>query len=125
MKRIIAWLLILLPQPVFAADGGMPDSLLPAGLKMVGALIIVLGIVLLLYYLSRKGFGFLPAANSGAIQVVETRYLMPKKAICLVKVRGKELLLGVGTERIEHLLTLESEQADSFAETLQALKEER
>lgn len=127
MKRTIAWLFIFLPQPVFAANGGVPGSLLPAGLKITGALIIVLGIVLLLYYLIRKGFlGFLPAAKSEAIQVVEMRYLMPKKAICLVNVRGKELLLGVGTERIEYLLTLESEQTDSFAETLQAsIEEER
>lgn len=89
---------------------------------MTGGLFIVLGVVLLLYYLSRKGFGFLPATKSGAIKIVEMRHLMPKKALCLVEVRGKELLLGIGTERIEVLSMLDTppsaSPAASFEETL-------
>lgn len=89
---------------------------------MTGGLFLVLGLVLLLYYLSRKGFGFLPTAKSGAIKIIEMRHLMPKKALCLVEVRGKELLLGIGTERIEILAALDKNQPTSptvsFEETL-------
>ncbi|OGQ94853.1 MAG: hypothetical protein A2521_11230 [Deltaproteobacteria bacterium RIFOXYD12_FULL_57_12] len=68
---------------------------------------IVLGIILVFYYLSRKGLNLLPAGKAGAIKVVEMRYLMPKKALCLVNVRGRELLLGIGTERIELIAELD------------------
>ena len=72
-----------------------------AGLRLVIALGLVLGIFFLFYALSRKGFKFMPGNKSGIIKVLEMRSLGPKKALCLVEVRGEELLLGVGGERVE------------------------
>lgn len=87
---------------------------------MIGALILVLGIVLLFYYISRKGFGFLPATKSGAIKILEVRHLMPKKSLFLVEIRGRELLLGVGVDRIELLSRFDQNGSTSFEETLQS-----
>ena len=105
MKLIPFVFFTMLPATASAADWGT-DSMLPASLKLIGALTIVLGLVLLLYYCSRKGFSFLPNPKSGAIKLIEARHLMPKKSLFLVEVRGKELLLGVGAERIELLSTI-------------------
>ena len=119
MKRVLTILLFLIATPAWA-DSGSPD-LLPASLKVFGSLAVVLGIVLVLYVLARKGMGgLLPAAKSGAIRIVETRHLGAKKSLCLVEVRGEELLLGVGGERIELLSRLGRREEGSFAETLEA-----
>ena len=91
---------------------------------------MVLGIVLLLYALGRKGMGkgWLPNAKGGAIRIVEMRHLAPKKSICLIEVRGEELLLGVGLERIEVLARFEragQPPSGGFQATLDAARGEQ
>jgi flagellar protein FliO/FliZ len=117
MRLASIFIFVLLPTSAAAAEWG-PDTMLPASLKLIGALTIVLGLVLLLYYCSRKGFGFLPGQKTGAIKVIEARHLMPKKSLFLVEVRGREMLLGVGVDRIELLSQLDWHNTTSFAETL-------
>ncbi len=116
MRRLFSLILTLWPSMALAAES---DGVFTASLKVMAALAVVLGIVLLLYAASRKGFGFLPAAKGGAIKVVEMRHLAPKKALCLVEVRGQELLLSVGADRIELLTRLGSKpEEESFEKTL-------
>ena len=116
MKRLFVAALCLWPSLALAADSG---SLLASSLKMLAALGVVLGLVLLLYAASRKGFGFLPAAKGGAIKIVEMRHLAPRKAVCLVEVRGREFLLSVGNDRVELLTSLGPKEAQkSFEENL-------
>lgn len=113
--------MLLLPamaSPAWAeqiAGGG--DLFIP-WIKMIVALLFVLGLILLLYYgASRKGFGLLPAARSGQIKVLEMRSLGPKKGVCLIRVRDEEFLLGLGGDRVELLARLEGPKT-TFAETL-------
>ncbi|BCA79121.1 flagellar biosynthetic protein FliO [Desulfuromonas sp. AOP6] len=117
MLRLLSFpVLWLWPSLALAAESG---SLLASSLKMLAALGVVLGLVLLLYAASRKGFGFLPAAKGGAIKIIEMRHLAPRKAICLVEIRGREFLLGVGSERVELLTPLgPKERQHSFEENL-------
>ena len=123
MKKLVCLLFIFMPCPAYAATS---SGLLPASLKMAGALLGVVGLLLLLYHFSRKGlFGLLPVAKSGAIKVSEMKYLMPKKAVCLVEVKGREFLLGVGVDRVELIASLDGQQTASFEETLQANLEEK
>lgn len=106
MKQLLIILIVLAtPVPVLAAEGS--SSLAASGLQMLAGLAIVLGLLYLLYALSRKGLGLLPASRGGLIRIVEVRSLGGRKGLCLVEVRGRELLLGFGPERIEYLATLE------------------
>jgi len=123
MKLVTVFMFVLLPCTAAAADWG-PDAMLPAGLKLIGALTVILGLVLLLYYCSRKGFGFLPGPKTGAIKLIEARHLMPKKSLFLVEVRGRELLLGVGVDRIELLSRLDWHNTTPFEETLNSRLED-
>jgi len=108
---------LLLATPACAADGGSGD-LLGSWVKLIVALLVVIGIILLLYALSRKGFGFLPAARGGAIKVVEMRSLGPKKGVCLIRVRDEEFLLGLGGDRVELIAPIRRPE-QSFSETLE------
>ncbi|MCW8894050.1 MAG: flagellar biosynthetic protein FliO [Deltaproteobacteria bacterium] len=119
--RLLCLMLLFSAQPLFAADTVSEPSLLGSSLKMVAALAVVCGILLLFYAASRKGFGILPQKKSGLIKVVETRPLGGRKFLCIVKVRGEEMLLGLSNDRIECLSKLSS--SDNFAETLQQVEE--
>lgn len=121
--RLLAFIFIFIAQPVFAAEPITEPSLLGSSLKMLAALGVVIGILLLLYAASRKGFGVLPQKKNGLIQVLETRPLGGRKFLCVVKVRGEEMLLGLSNDRIEHLSALST--GDKFAETLQQVEEGR
>ncbi|MEA3362561.1 MAG: flagellar biosynthetic protein FliO [Thermodesulfobacteriota bacterium] len=121
--RLSAFLFIFVAQPVFAADTIAEPSLLGSSLKMMAALAVVIGILLLLYAASRKGFKVLPQKKNGLIQVLETRPLGGRKFLCVVKVRGEEMLLGMSNDRIEYLSKVPS--GDKFSETLQQVEGEQ
>lgn len=86
-----------------------PD-MLAAGLKMIVALGLVLGIMLALSYGLRRITGRRMGGVGGKrIQVLESHYLGVKKTISLVRVPGKVLVLGVTGDRINLLTTLDEE----------------
>ena len=126
MRSLALICLLLVPQLGVAADVTAPamaePSLLYSSLKMVGALALVVGMLLLLYAASRRGFGFLPKPRDGGIKVLETRSLGGKKFLCLVSVRGEDMLLGLSNERIEYLTKLPA--AKEFSAELQEQLEE-
>lgn len=121
--RLLIFLLIFFAQPVFAADTVPGPSLLGSSLKMAAALAVVIGILLLFYAASRKGFSVLPQKKNGLIQVLETRPLGGRKFLCVVKVRGEEMLLGLSNDRIEYLSKVPA--GDKFSETLQQAEGEQ
>ncbi|MDY0267651.1 flagellar biosynthetic protein FliO [Trichloromonas sp.] len=118
MKAQAILLLLATASPVGAeAVSGGGDLFIP-WVKLIVALLLVLGLILLLYGASRKGFGLLPVARGGQIRVLEMRSLGTKKGVCLIRVRDEEFLLGLGGDRVELLARLEGPKT-SFAETLE------
>lgn len=126
MRRIFTLLagFSLSPAAAHAAEkfeeGGWGDLL-----RMLAGLALVLGLLYLCYALARKYGGALPGARGGALKVVEMRHLGPKKALALVEVRGEELLIGVGADRVELLHRLERRPGAGFEGELQARMESR
>ncbi|PLX84486.1 MAG: flagellar biosynthetic protein FliO [Desulfuromonas sp.] len=122
MGRIFLLAALAFPLPAqAAAEGG---DLFSSSLKLIAALGVVLGIILILYWVGRRGVGFLPSAKGGIIKVVEMRPLGAKRSLCLVEVRGEEFLLGLGGDRVELLSPLGERSSKSFDEALQARMEE-
>ena len=80
--------------PAVAGASGGPD-LAGSLAQMVGSLVLVIGIILILYYLAGR-FLKLPQGGTASryIRVVETRHLGPKKSLVLVEVAGEYLLLS-------------------------------
>ena len=115
--RLLTAVMLLAPQLAVAAEAANEPSLLYASLKMVAALAVIIGLLLLILAASRKGFGFMPKARGGAIKILETKPLGGKKFLCLVSVRGEDLLLGLSNERIECLSKFPASK--EFSATLQ------
>ena len=98
--------IVLLPAGAGAAGGGGPE-LAGSVAQMVGSLILVIGIILIIFYLAGR-FMKLPQGGSFRyIRVVETRHLAPKKSLVLVEVGGEYLLLSNSGEGINFIKQVE------------------
>ena len=107
MKKlaILSGGLLSVPGVAYAADGmDMAGSFA----QMLGSLVLVVGIILILYYLAGR-YLKLPQGGShfGYIRVVETRHLAPKKSLVLVEVGGEYLLLSNSGEGVNFIKQVE------------------
>ena len=90
--------LLLSPTGAFAAQGG--PGLAGTLVQTVSALALVIGLILVLYYLAGRLMRVPRGRGLGYIRVVETRHLAPKKSLLLVEVGGEYLLLSNGAEGV-------------------------
>ncbi len=124
MPAVIVLMILLTPVLALAETVAKEPSLFAASLKMLAALGVVVGLLLLFYAASRRGFGFLPQNKSEIIQILETRPLGGRKFLCVVKVRDEEILLGMTHDRIENLGRLEAGKK-GFSDSLHAAQEKQ
>ena len=96
--------------PALAATAP-PVTIGSALLQTIWALLVVIGIILVLYALTRKRFG-IGKRGTGKINLVELRHIMPKTTLALVEVEGKRLLLGIGSGRISLLADLAGKETN-------------
>ncbi len=107
------FLLLILPGQALAAESLAMGSAL---LRMIWALLIVVGVILVLYALARKRIPF-AQPGSGEIRIIETRHLVGRNTLVLVSVRDRTLLLGISNERISLLCDRLDEQPGAKADT--------
>lgn len=123
LKTIFCCVMIMAAPVLCRAAETEELELIPMSLKVMAALALVLGVVLLCYALLRRS-RWIPAGKHSAINVLEVRHLSPKKTLYLVEVKGSVLLLGGTTDRLETLGQWPADQ-NSFEQELKAqLKEE-
>ncbi|MDX1762841.1 MAG: flagellar biosynthetic protein FliO [bacterium] len=110
-----------------AAEEGMPalppggehvPELFHAGVRMVTALVVVLGLLLLCYHGFRR---FMNSRGSftgrGAIiQVLATRYLGSKNALSVIDVEGEQFVIGLSPQGISFLTRLQQSSGHSRGE---------
>lgn len=114
---LVSLIAVFIPYLGWAAETADLE-LVPMGLKVMASLALVLGLVLLIYALLRRGGRWIPSAQNSAIKLVEVRHLAPKKTLYLVEVKGSTLLLGATAEHMETLAQWPSGADDSFSAAL-------
>ncbi len=118
MLHFLPVFILLFPADLWAAQSETID-LFFSGLRMFIGMIIVVGLMLLIYVLNRKGIKFLKGSKTGHIKILEMRPVGGKKILCLVEVRGEEILLGLGNERVDFLYHFDSHRSNiSFEDNL-------
>ncbi len=92
------------------------DSAMPSIAKMISALMVVLvciyGALYLLKRLAGRRAG--GGGRSGALEVLETSYVAPKKTVPLVRVANKAVLIGVTDNGISMLTELDAQQTEAI-----------
>ncbi|WP_136524426.1 flagellar biosynthetic protein FliO [Geomonas ferrireducens] len=109
MRTLAAVTALLFALPGAAHAEGGPD-LVGSMAQMAGSLMLVIGIILILYYLAGRLLKMPQGNRGGYIRVVETKHLAPKKSLMLVEVGGEYLLLsnsGEGVTLIKQVEMLE------------------
>jgi len=106
MPALSLLFLTLFPTMAWAAE---PPSMTSALLRTAWALLVVVGLILALYGLSKKRLFLGKIGGNAAITIIELRPLQPKSALALVRVRGREYLLGVSAGSIQLLADLSEE----------------
>ena len=100
---------------------GEQQGLIFSGLKMVGALALILGLMLLcLHFLKRWRSGVSRRCPESQVQILDVRMLAPKKSVALIEVAGERLLLGVGAETVTLLSRIDSHPQSVSAELEEA-----
>ncbi|MCF8024799.1 MAG: flagellar biosynthetic protein FliO [Desulfobacteraceae bacterium] len=120
MARALFIFFMLLPSRLWAASPE-PVDFFSSGVKLFVGMAVVIGIMLLIHVLNRKGFKFLESRQSRRIKIVETRPMGGRKSLCLVEIEGERLLLGVGNDRVNMLYHFNgTPDAGCFEDELQA-----
>lgn len=114
---IILLLLVLFSASFVNAAESVTDDI-TAYFRVMWGLLIVLAIMLALFAIFKKRFSIMNPRSGKSIRVLEIQPLMPRKSLCLVEVKGKEYLLGVGNETITLLAALDPGEKTSFKEAL-------
>jgi flagellar protein FliO/FliZ len=86
-----------------------------ASLKMIGSLMVVLGLILGLFYaLKRLRLRPFQGGPSRQMRLIATLNLAPKRALSLVELNGQWLVIGVGAESVR-LITRMDRPAETEA----------
>ncbi len=112
-----------------AGGGAGGFSLVSSTVQMLASLAVVIGVILIFHYLSRRWIKGPIHGNShkGYIRVVENRFLTPKKSLLLVEVSGEYMLLSncgdnisfiKQVDMIEEVEVIGEVSSDSFREAL-------
>lgn len=117
------WLEYTVPMAAMASHSGLgpgnDPQIWPLLLKMMAALGVVLGLMLLLSAGMRKYRLGREKTGDASIKIKESRALGSKKMLCLVEVRGQDMLLGITSERVMFLSHIPPRQSTaSFARVM-------
>jgi len=100
-----ALLLVVLPviaQGAEGQDSGGGFSFLSSFLQMIAALALVIGLILLVYYILTRLMRKIPVLRpeNQHIRVLEVRAMGPRKALILIEIGGEYLLLASSGEQL-------------------------
>ena len=93
---------------------GTEFSLFFSAVKVVAALILTLVLLIVAVWIL-KGFlkvRKIPGFSDGSISILEVRYIAPRKAVALVKVLEKVLIVGVSDQSLTTLGELAPEEIE-------------
>jgi flagellar protein FliO/FliZ len=94
-----------------------------ATLKMLGSLLLIVGIILCMFYLiKRSRFSPLSINRQSKMRVIGTLSLAPKRSIALVEVYNQWLILGVGTENVTLLSKVDRPHGEGVTKTISPVK---
>lgn len=87
-----------------------PPDMLTTALKMFAALGVVLGVLFVVYYFTRRVSKFdRTRSKEKLVRVIANKFIGVKKNICVVEIPGSILILGVTSDRITLLTQIDDD----------------
>ncbi|MCF8061230.1 MAG: flagellar biosynthetic protein FliO [Deltaproteobacteria bacterium] len=95
----------------------MEADLAANAVKTAGALILILGVIVCLFYVLKKArFGPASAAGMSRMRILSSLSIAPKRSIALVEIRDEWLVVGVGTDSVTLLTRMNRPEEPAAAE---------
>lgn len=99
------FMLVLLPSTASATEaqiGGGSFGFLSSFFQMIAALFFVVGLILLVYFVSSRFLRKIPALRPGKehIRLLEVRAMGPRKSLILIEINGEYLLLASSGDQL-------------------------
>lgn len=80
-----------------------------AVIKMVGSLLLILGLIICLFYWFRKiRFGSFSSQAAPRMRLIGTLNLAPRRAVALIEICDQWFLVGIGTENVSLISRIDS-----------------
>jgi flagellar biosynthetic protein FliO len=94
----------------------MGQDMTALGMKIIGSVVLVVGLLYaVMYAIKRFGTGVkLGGIRDNAISVMHKRHIAPKKAIYILKIGQRSMVVGVTDSQINHLADLTEEDLESL-----------
>ena len=94
------------------SSSGQPASptadMTAATFKMLASLALIIGVIIVVFYLLKRLRSFSTVSQGGpSMRIVSSLPIAPKRSVTVVEVGDKWLVLGVGTDNINLLSTME------------------
>ena len=72
-------------------------------IRMIGAMAMVLGLLLALFLCLKKWGNTVSGRGGGLIEILETRMIMPRRHICIVRAGSRVMVLASSEKGIDYL----------------------
>ncbi len=105
--------ILLGASPLGAEDGSATPDLVTSSLKMLGALVIVLVLILVVAWAAKRYLRFLPnsAAKGDSIRTIAVKPLGAKRSVHLLEVENRRFLIGSSENNITLLKEWKSDES--------------
>jgi flagellar biosynthetic protein FliO len=99
-----------------AGSSAMGQDMTTMSMKIIGSVVLVVGLLYAaMYAMKRFGPGLKPGGiRENAISVMHKRHIAPKKAIYILKIGQRSMVVGVTDSQINHLADLTEEDLESI-----------
>jgi flagellar protein FliO/FliZ len=106
------------PQPAAEAEAASMTGMGAGGtaLRVIGSVALLIGVLYAGVYVMRSlsGRGSRAGIKDDAVAVLHRKHLAPKKAIYVVRIAGRSMVLGVTDSQISHLADLTDQEISSI-----------
>jgi flagellar biosynthetic protein FliO len=114
MNRLSKYVLVIIPlnlfsTNIFASDGGIE---LPGLGRLALAFLVICGLIYSLIYLLKKFFFKSVGKTAGSMEMLGSIMLGQKSRLCMVKVAGRAILLGVTSQQISSIAEFDPEEIE-------------
>lgn len=82
-------------------------------IKMIGAMAMVLGLLSVMFLCLKKWGNVVSGRGSGLIEIIETRMIMPRRHICLIRVGPRIMVLASSEKGLDYLGDMDADIATS------------
>ncbi len=98
----------LVPDSPLISEARETASLVTSILKIVGSLILVLGLLMILMqFMRRLGMGNRQLPHGPLIRVLDTRMIAPKKHVAVLDIAGEFIAVGITDQQVNLLTSLQ------------------